>query len=334
VAAGRQRVSLSEITQRQRLTVQKTEIIDREPHRCDFVQLPFLLLEDVAAGRVQPTAVVLYLHYKRVAWQNHGNPVIETLRETKQQTGLSNGTILLARDSLATTGWIQLEIQGGTHHEVVRVEVLDRWVENCPGHDSHGGQILTTGSLGGRKPATGGQNPATGGRKPATTELENALKTPVEIKDSSNNSDCVPVVDDEAAVGQEGVVPLLAHVESPIHGEGGSPEALVTAVYRGQGADPSDLTPAIWRRELAIARDLVEKGATPDEAEEFARWACTDPTRLASIDMRAFERERVPWAAKRRRPSRDPQRSGYEWEPFQGTRLPIAEADLARGAVL
>jgi hypothetical protein len=55
------------------------------------------------------------------------------------------------------------------------------------------------------------------------------------------------------------------------------------------------------RRELAIARDLVAAGATPDEAEAFARDVGADTGRRAPIDgLRTFERERLGWLARRR----------------------------------
>jgi hypothetical protein len=56
--------------------------------------------------------IVLYLHYKRVAFEQHGAPIGETLRETKTRTGLSSGTILTARDGLESAGWLQVDKHG------------------------------------------------------------------------------------------------------------------------------------------------------------------------------------------------------------------------------
>jgi len=53
------------------------------------------------------------------------------------------------------------------------------------------------------------------------------------------------------------------------------------------------------RRELAIARQLVDVGATPTEAEAYARDARSHTGRIAAVDIRSFERERVSWNARR-----------------------------------
>ena len=77
-------------------------------------------------------------------------------------------------------------------------------------------------------------------------------------------------------------------------------QQLVAAFYRGLGADPHAATITIRRRDLAIARQLAEAGATPDEAEAYAREVATLPGRLAPVDLRSFERERLSWRAQRR----------------------------------
>jgi Helix-turn-helix domain len=78
------------------------------------------------------------------------------------------------------------------------------------------------------------------------------------------------------------------------------PQEVVEALYRGLGADLGQLTPALRRRELAIAAQLVAVGATPAEAEAYARDARAQPGRFAAVDLRAFERERLAWLARRR----------------------------------
>jgi hypothetical protein len=75
---------------------------------------------------------------------------------------------------------------------------------------------------------------------------------------------------------------------------------LVTAFYRGLGAEPDAATVTIRRRDVAIARQLVAAGATPTEAEAYAREASATPGRLAPLDLRSFERERLGWLARRR----------------------------------
>ena len=75
---------------------------------------------------------------------------------------------------------------------------------------------------------------------------------------------------------------------------------LVVAFYRGLGADSTALTLTMRRRDLAIARQLVAAGATPAEAESYARDTCQMAGRIAPIDLRSFERERLGWLARRR----------------------------------
>jgi hypothetical protein len=58
------------------------------------------------------------------------------------------------------------------------------------------------------------------------------------------------------------------------------------------------------RRDLAIARQLVEAGATPYEAEAYAREMSGLEGRLAPVDLRSFERERPGWLVRHRRQER------------------------------
>ena len=77
-----------------------------------------------------------------------------------------------------------------------------------------------------------------------------------------------------------------------------SAQALVAAFYRGLGMPMDASTRAIRRRELAIARQLVGVGATPAESEAYARQARTTPGRIAPVDLRSYERERLSWLAR------------------------------------
>jgi hypothetical protein len=52
---------------------------------------------------------------------------------------------------------------------------------------------------------------------------------------------------------------------------------------------------------VAIARQLVAVGASPGEAETYARETSASPGRLGPVDLRAFERERAAWLGRRRR---------------------------------
>ena len=73
---------------------------------------------------------------------------------------------------------------------------------------------------------------------------------------------------------------------------------MAEAFYRGLGADAADVTLPLRRRDLAIARDLVAVGATHLEAEAFARDMNGKSMRIAPVDLRSFERERLGWQAR------------------------------------
>jgi hypothetical protein len=75
---------------------------------------------------------------------------------------------------------------------------------------------------------------------------------------------------------------------------------LVDAFYRGLGAAPAATTTSIRRRDLVIARQLVAVGATAEEAEAYARDMISKGGRMAPVDLRSFERERLGWRAQRR----------------------------------
>ena len=78
----------------------------------------------------------------------------------------------------------------------------------------------------------------------------------------------------------------------------------MAAFYYGLGAAPSTATLAMQRRDLAIARELAAAGATPREAEAYARETSGLDGRLAPVDLRSFERERPGWLARRHRQER------------------------------
>src|SRR5919199_769161 len=149
-------------------------------HSCNYSRIPHLLLDHAATGKLLPSAIALYLHYRRVAFELHGQPLAESLRETKRRTGLSNGTILAARAQLVAAGWVVIQEQEGSEPAVVTL--VERWDENCRGHThQQGGQKLTTP---GQNLTAGGQKPAAGGRKLTTSHLKNGpFKTIKTIKD-------------------------------------------------------------------------------------------------------------------------------------------------------
>jgi hypothetical protein len=66
------------------------------------------------------------------------------------------------------------------------------------------------------------------------------------------------------------------------------------------GGEVTAVTAAIRRRDLVIASDLVAAGATPSEAEAYAVETSAISARVAPVDLRSFERERLGWLARRR----------------------------------
>ena len=59
------------------------------------------------------------------------------------------------------------------------------------------------------------------------------------------------------------------------------------------------MTAAIRRRDLVIAAELLTTGATPSEAEAYAVETSAVGGRIAPVDLRSFERERLGWLARR-----------------------------------
>jgi hypothetical protein len=72
----------------------------------------------------------------------------------------------------------------------------------------------------------------------------------------------------------------------------------VAGFYRGLGMSVDAATTTIRRRELSIAQQLVEAGATAAEAEAYARDVRAIPGRIAPVDLRSYERERLSWLAR------------------------------------
>jgi hypothetical protein len=76
--------------------------------------------------------------------------------------------------------------------------------------------------------------------------------------------------------------------------------AVVEAFYAALGGSAEGVTLAIRRRDHAIARQLVAAGATPVEPQAYAREMAAAPGRIAPVDLRSFERERLGWLARAR----------------------------------
>lgn len=286
-------------TQQRRRRAEHQQVVNPD-HHCNFSQIPHLLLDDAADGKLGGSAITLYLHYQRVSFELHGQPPAESLRETKRRTGLSNGTILTARSQLAKAGWV--EIQERTEGEPVIVLLINRWDENCRGHAAQGGQNLTTP----------GRKPAAGGRKLTTANLEEPrIKTLEDIEDSltplspkggrggdgEQDGAVVRKVDDSF----QPALPRTAAVALPASSWHDPAEHLVAAFCRGLDSDLTSLTSGQRRSDLKLAQELHAAGATPAEAEAYARESNADSRRIAPVTLRSFARERQAWLQRRGR---------------------------------
>lgn len=314
-------------TQQQHHGAERQQVVDPD-HRCNYSQVPHLLLEHIADGRLKPSSVVLLLHYMRLAWEQHGRPITETLRDTKRRTGLSNGTILVSRSELADADWIQIQVEGQRRDQLVTVTLKQRWDENCSGHVN--GQNLTNSALIGRNPARHGQKPARHGRNLTNAHLGDArIKTLKDIEDPQGRA----VDDDGRGVPIELQLPgMLTEVPARRSGKAqgsATAEDLLDGLYR----DGLNSKPVRDARELESAQGLVDDGATPADAAAWAREAVAEG-RIKLITAATFLLAWPGWRARRRSATSAVRRSGYEHDPWKGTRPPIAEADLARGAAL
>jgi len=109
---------------------------------------------------------------------------------------------------------------------------------------------------------------------------------------------------------------------------------LADAFYRGLGGEATAVTAAIRRRDLVIASDLVTAGATPSEAEAYAVETRAVSGRIAPVELRSFERERMGWLARRhgaRREShgfvdRTGQPPSWQTDPAPTARLGVPES--------
>jgi hypothetical protein len=270
-------------------------------HRCNFSQIPHLLLDEIAQGRLKPTALVLYTHYVRVAWQREGQPIVESLRDTEKLTGLSQGTILAARRALADAGWIVIE----ESQRVTTVSLTDRWAENCSGHSGRNAQNLSKAArTHAQNLSDFAQNPGANAQNLSKVELEVRVKTE-DLKDNRQQH----AREEPQHPGVQPRLPRLQAQVLPLR-----PEDLVSAVYRGAGLDVRTLTEPMYARELAIASALIRVGAEPLEGEAWARQAAANTRRYALIDMRAFEHERAAFH-REERPREGPRRIDRTGQP-------------------
>jgi hypothetical protein len=268
----------------------RQQVVDPD-HACNYSRVPHLLLDHAAEGKLGGSAITLYLHYKRLAYELHGRPMAESLRETKRRTGLSNGTILAARGQLRDAGWLRVNEQ--REGEPAVITLIERWEENCHGHTAAGGQNLTTP---GRNPAASGQKPAAGGRILTTSNLRNDPIKTEDLKDpvTGDERECARVVGQQRPLASMATVTVDACSSRICAGA-----EIFEGLYRGLGVDASTLTPTQTRLERRIADAMAEHGVTGEEAEAYAR-ETNVPGRRAAVNMQSFERDCASWLSRRR----------------------------------
>jgi hypothetical protein len=122
--------------------------------------------------------------------------------------------------------------------------------------------------------------------------LSHRITPPIPPEDSQQQQGMV--VDRTERVDTAGMVPRADPDQDD------TAEKLANAFYGGLGAGPDGVTAAIRRRDMAIARQLVAAGGTAAQAEAYARETSAASGRIAPVDLRSFERERLGWLARRR----------------------------------
>jgi hypothetical protein len=94
-------------------------------------------------------------------------------------------------------------------------------------------------------------------------------------------------------------LPGTAAVALPLPDRVDSAEQLLVAFYRGLDSDIASLTRRQRQAKLQLARELVAAGATPAQAEAYARETNADHRRTAPVSLRSFAEERQAWLQRR-----------------------------------
>lgn len=168
-------------------------------------------------------------------------------------------------------------------------------------------QNVTPDTMSPRQNVTPDKMPPAGRRprRKGVTPVTQAGVTPVSYKPSyrepsGTDTPLPPAWQQQGESEGEEESPSTLDALSQIPNDRLSAPMLVVGLYNGLGLDVDQLTPTMRARELVIAQELVGVGATPSEAEAYAREESTRSGRMAPVDMRSFERERLSWLAKRR----------------------------------
>lgn len=266
----------------------------------------FFLLPNLAEdSELDVYAFRLLAHYQRVA--GFEGTCAESTATTAAQCRMSPRRVVQARSELVAGGWIAVSHFGAIGQQVAVVSVVDRMSDNLARYD-RSCQAATPGQA--DTPAPG----AAPARIKRSSPLhlvqalpEPAVWSPVKTPEDSGTPPIAPQPNPPEQQQGDGIELTETSCSSAAPSRDGGDEtagALVTAFYRGLGSTPMVATAAMQRRDVAIARQLVAAGATPDEAEAYARQSSGLEGRLAPIDLRSFERERPAWLVRHRRQER------------------------------
>jgi hypothetical protein len=279
----------------------------RPPRRAFFFLLPNLADDselDVYAFR-------LLAHYQRVA--GLAGTCAEPTATTAARCRMSPRRVVQARAELVEAGWITLAYAGPAGQQVPAVSVVDRMADNIAHYERP--PVPSAGEPAPPEPPARAAAPARTSRRPPLHQVQAppapAGRSP-ELPEKTPEDTGIPPLTPHAPQPNDwqqgdGIGPTETACPSPPAPGTGVEEparALVDAFYCGLGAALSTATLAMQRRDLVIARQLVAAGATPREAEAYARETSGMEGRLAPIDLRSFERERPGWLARHHRQER------------------------------
>ncbi len=277
------------------------------PRRAFFFILPNLADDaglDVYAFR-------LLAHYQRTAGPN--GACTEPTAATAARCRMSPRRLAQARAELVAAGWISLSYQGPAGQQVPVVRVVDRMADNVARYrraPEPADEAVACAS-----PPAPGAAPTRSPCPPPPHLVQALNRYPERTPETPENPPIPPhAVEEQQPQQGEAVEPTESTCPSPpppgtAHEEPAGARVLVEAFYRGLGASLESLTPPLRRRELAIGQQLVVVGATPAEAEAYARESSGLSGRIAAVDLRSFERERLGWLARRRGPDQAARRA-------------------------
>jgi len=277
------------------------------PRRAFFFILPNLADDD----GLDVYAFRLLAHYQRTAGPN--GACTEPTATTAQRCQMSPRRLAQARAELVAASWISLSYQGAAGQQVPVVRVVDRMADNVARYrraPEPTDEAATCAS-----PPAPGAAPTRSPCPPPPHQVQALNRYPERTPETPENPPVTPHgVAEQQPQQEEGVEPTESTCPSPpppggAHDDPTRARVLVEAFYRGLGASIEDVTPPLRRRELVIGQQLVAVGTMPSEAEAYARETSGLSGRIAAVDLRSFERERLGWLARRRGPDQAARRA-------------------------